>query len=102
MAHVIELFVANHCPTCPEARARIRQFAASTPDVVVIEHNVDESLESAVSYGLFATPAVVIDGDMVLYGVPSLAKLADRCHAVRTQRSPAKVTAHVRAASVKR
>lgn len=82
MPHVVELFVAHHCPACPAARARVREFAGVTPDVVIVEHNVDENLEAAVRYGLFATPAVVIDGRAVLYGVPTRAQLAARVEGV--------------------
>jgi hypothetical protein len=79
MPHVIELFVAEHCPGCPDARRRIREFADSRLDVVVIERSVERDLEAAQRYGLFATPAIVIDGRAVLYGVPTLARLAARC-----------------------
>jgi hypothetical protein len=81
MRHVIELFVAEHCPACPEARVRVREFAASRPDVIVIERSVsvERECETARQYGLFATPAVVIDGKTVLYGVPAMSKLAARC-----------------------
>ena len=47
MAHVIELFVANHCPSCPDARMRVYEFAATREDVLVFEHNVDEHLDAA-------------------------------------------------------
>lgn len=79
MEHVIELFVANHCPSCPDARARVREFADGRTSIVVVEHNVDEELETAARYGLFATPAIVIDGRTVLYGVPTMAQLSARC-----------------------
>ena len=81
MEHLLELFVANHCPSCPDARARVREFAHANVDVVVVERNVDEERAAAAGYGLFATPAIVIDGSAVLYGVPSLAQLALRCSA---------------------
>jgi len=77
--HVIELFVAEHCPGCPDARARLREFVAHRPDVVVIERCVERESGAARRYGLFATPGIVIDGTAVLYGVPTLAQLAARC-----------------------
>ena len=79
MQHVIELFVADHCPACPDARLRVREFAESRRNVAVVERNVDDHLERARLYGLFATPAIVIDGRAVLYGVPTSAQLAARC-----------------------
>lgn len=79
MQHVIELFTANHCPSCPDARVRLREFADRHRNVTIVEHNVDEDVRVAAGYGLFATPAIVIDGRSVLYGVPTLAQLARRC-----------------------
>ena len=76
---MIELFVAEHCPCCPDARRRIKEFAACRGDVVIIERSVERELEVAQRYGLFATPAIVIDGNAVLYGVPTIAQLAARC-----------------------
>lgn len=79
MPHVIELFVAEHCPGCPDARKRVNEFAACRPDVIVVERRVELELETAQRYGLFATPAIVIDGTAVLYGAPTLAQLTAHC-----------------------
>lgn len=79
MPQVIELFVAEHCPGCPDARRRVREFAEGRQDVVVIERSVERDLEVAQRYGLFATPAIVIDGRAVLYGVPTAAQIAAKC-----------------------
>ena len=79
MPHVIELFAAEHCPGTPDARLRLREFAASRCDVVVVERSVDRDVDAARRYGLFATPGIVIDGRAILYGVPTVAQLAARC-----------------------
>ncbi len=79
MPHVIELFLAEHCPGSPDARVRVREFAASRRDIVVVERNVDHDMEAARRYRLFATPAIVIDGKAVLYGAPTMTQLAARC-----------------------
>jgi len=79
MEHLLKLFIANHCLSCPDARTRVRQFAHANVEVVVVERNVDEERDAATGYGLIASPAIVIDGSAVLYGVPSLAQLARRC-----------------------
>lgn len=70
---------------CPEARQTVRQFAASRPDVVVVERDLEAEaeLELAKRYGLIATPALVIDGDAVMYGVPRPAAIAARVDASR-------------------
>lgn len=51
---------------------------------MVVEHDVEVHLELATQYRLIATPAVVIDGQTVLYGVPRLAALAARVDASPT------------------
>lgn len=79
MRHVIELFAAAHCPGTAGARLRLREFAASRRDVVVVERSVDRDEDAARRYGLFATPGIVIDGRTILYGVPTMAQLAARC-----------------------
>ena len=83
MSHLLEVFYSEHCPSCPEAREAVQQFAASRSDVAVVEHDVEEELELAKRYQLIATPALVIDGDAVIYGVPRPAALAARLNAER-------------------
>ena len=77
----IEIFVSQHCPSCPEACRVLRQFARTRDDDVVVERAIEaeEARVSAHGYGLFATPAVVIDGRTVLYGIPSLEQLRGLC-----------------------
>jgi hypothetical protein len=79
MPHVIELFAAEHCPGTPDARLRLREFAAGRRDVVIVERSADRDSEAARRYGLFATPGIVIDGRAILYGVPTLEQLAAQC-----------------------
>ncbi|MFQ5720854.1 MAG: glutaredoxin family protein [Acidobacteriota bacterium] len=81
VAHVIELFVREDCPGCPEARAALSRFSAIRSDVTILERNIDQAANVAASYHLFATPAIVIDGRAVLYGIPTLDQLATRCDA---------------------
>lgn len=81
MAHVVELFYAEHCVGCPEALMVVRQFAAERADVDIEELDIAHHLSRARRYGLFATPAIVIDGMDVLYGVPTRAALASRLSA---------------------
>jgi glutaredoxin-related protein len=83
MPHVIELFVATHCPGSPDARMRLQEFAASRHDIVIVERNIEDHFDEARRYGLFATPAIVLDGSTVLYGVPTSAQLAARCARLR-------------------
>lgn len=76
MSHLVELFYSDHCLGCPEAREIVQRLAAGRPDIIVVEHNVDDDVTLATDYHLIATPALVIDRDKVFYGVPRLEKLA--------------------------
>ncbi len=78
--HLVELFYSEHCLGCPDARANVQRLAAERPDVVVIERNIDEQdqYDLAIEYQLIATPALVIDGQDVLYGAPRLETLTAR------------------------
>ncbi|MPY87275.1 MAG: hypothetical protein GEU99_05080 [Luteitalea sp.] len=79
MAHVIEVFVSDHCFTCPPAYEAVVRFAATRPDIRVIRRDFEQERAAVARYRLFATPAVVIDGRSVLYGVPHPDQLAARC-----------------------
>ncbi|MBI1873676.1 MAG: thioredoxin family protein [Acidobacteria bacterium] len=81
MSHLVELFYSQHCPGCPEARALVQRFVAERPDIVLMEHNVDDDAQLAKSYHLIATPALVIDRWKVMYGVPRADALAARIDA---------------------
>jgi alkyl hydroperoxide reductase subunit AhpF len=81
MAHLIELFVSQTCPASPDARQAVLRFAAERPDIRIVERDVEQCSPDAERYGLFATPAIVIDGRFVLYGVPTRAQLVERCEA---------------------
>ncbi len=85
VSHLLEIFYSEHCVGCPEARQAVRRFASGRPDVVVVEHDLEAEaeLELAKRYGLIATPALVIDGDAIMYGVPRPAALTARVDASR-------------------
>lgn len=76
MSHLVELFYSEHCVGCPEAREVVRRFALERQDVTVVERDVAVEMDLARHYGLIATPALVIDGAGVMYGVPRPAALA--------------------------
>lgn len=76
VSHLIELFYGDHCIGCPEARQVVRRFALERPDVILVEHDIAVEIDLARAYHLIATPALVIDGGAVMYGVPGPAALA--------------------------
>lgn len=79
LMHVLEVFTSSHCPGCPEALAIVERFCDGRTDILLIRHDVAQALERAMSYRLFATPALVIDRRHVIYGVPSVAALERHC-----------------------
>lgn len=58
----------------------VSEFGLAHPDVFVVERNVDRACELRLARArhLVATPAVVIDGVHILYGVPRVTALARR------------------------
>lgn len=76
MNHLVELFYSEHCIACPEAKQVVRQFALERSDVTLVERDVALEIGLARHYRLIATPAVVINGGTVMYGVPRRAALA--------------------------
>ncbi|MPZ21250.1 MAG: hypothetical protein GEV06_25635 [Luteitalea sp.] len=80
MVHVIEVFVCDHCFACPPAYEAVVRFAAEREDVRVVRRDFEGAPEAVARYRLFATPAVVVDGRSVLYGVPRPDQLARRCN----------------------
>jgi AhpD family alkylhydroperoxidase len=67
----IDLLTSPGCPGCPAARDVIRAFAAEHPGVEVHEWDVTRDPGPAAGRGIFATPAVIVDGGRILLGVPS-------------------------------
>jgi len=69
--HVIEYFYAQDCATCREALEVVRQFQSTRQEVYVLEHDVAIFVGLARRYRLASTPATVVDGRRVIYGIPS-------------------------------
>lgn len=78
MAHVIEVFVSRHCPASPGAMRAVSDFVRTRPELRVITRDLGNPgvLGLARARRLIATPAAVIDGSHVIYGVPRDAAMA--------------------------
>ncbi len=65
------------CPYCPMALDVVRRFVEKHKDVVAMEIPVttDEGLKIAVKYGIRGVPALIINDQAVLMGVPSISEL---------------------------
>ncbi len=73
----IKLLTSPTCPYCPMAADVVRKFVEKNRDVVAIELSVttDEGLKEAVKYGIRGVPALIINDQAVLLGVPKMAEL---------------------------
>lgn len=67
----IDLLTSPGCPACPAAREAVRAFAAGREGVEVHEWDLTRDPGPARGRGIFATPAVIVDGARVLLGVPT-------------------------------
>lgn len=74
--HVIEYFYAQDCATCSEALEILRRFQSAHEEVYVLEHDVAIYVGLANRYRLASTPATVIDGRRLIYGIPTVEALA--------------------------
>ena len=76
---VIQLFTAPGCSNCGEARELLRQVLDELAlcDLCLEVLDVVEHLDLAVSLGVLATPAIVIDGRLAITGMPSRRKLRE-------------------------
>jgi protein-disulfide isomerase len=62
----------------------IEEARATVPDVRVEEVDVTEHPETAVKYGVMATPAIAINGRLEFVGVPGEEALRERLRSVRS------------------
>lgn len=72
----VELFHAPGCQKCAAARNVLRQAAErAVPGAVWREVDVVEETDYAVELGVFTTPAIAIDRELVFAALPSAAEL---------------------------
>lgn len=71
----IDLFTTPNCPGCPAARAVVTAFAERHRRVQVREWDLGRDPGPAVGRGIFATPSLLVNGNRILVGVPTLEEL---------------------------
>lgn len=79
----IDLFTSPECPNCPRAREIVAAFAAQHPGVELREWDLTTNHGPAVGRGIFATPALLLNGVDVLFGVPTETDLLEHFPSVR-------------------
>jgi len=73
----IKLLTSPTCPYCPMAADVVREYAESRDDVIAMEIpvNTDEGLKEALKFGIRGVPALIINDEAVMFGVPKLSEL---------------------------
>lgn len=86
MVH-LEVVTSEACERCEVATRKvntvIEKVQADIGELEVRERPVAEHPDLVAEHGIMSTPAVVIDGRMVLRGVPSEEELADAIELAR-------------------
>ena len=74
---ILKLLTSPMCPYCPMAADVVRRYVEKRKDVVAIEIpiNTDEGLKEALKYGIRGVPALIINDEAVMLGVPRLPDL---------------------------
>ena len=82
---LIEIFVAPEgCPGCGHAGRLVKRVACDYAGVEVREVHITEAVDRVVSYGVFTTPFIVIDGRVEFIGVPRESELRRRFETAAT------------------
>ncbi|MBO8182260.1 MAG: thioredoxin family protein [Archaeoglobus sp.] len=73
----IKLLTSPTCPYCPMAADVVRRYVEKNRDVIAMEIpvNTDEGLKEAVKFGIRGVPALIINDEAVMLGVPRLSDL---------------------------
>jgi len=77
MSVKVEVFSAPGCNSCGQARQLLKKLASDmgSGHFEWREVNIIDELDYAVEMGIFATPAIAINGELVITGQPSEDKL---------------------------
>ena len=74
---IIKLIASPTCPHCVTAKKVLEEFSEQK-DVQIIELSVttDEGMKEAIKFGVRSVPAIVVNDERVIVGVPSVKELA--------------------------
>jgi len=68
---LIEVASAHGCSKCLKAKETVERMVSGMKSVVVKEVNIAENPEFAIKHGIFATPAVIINGKLQFTSIPN-------------------------------
>jgi len=74
---VIKLLTSPRCPMCPKAKEVVEKLVKEDKDVVALELpvNTEEGFKTAMKFGIKFVPAIIINDEHVIVGVPTLDEL---------------------------
>ncbi len=73
----IKILTSPRCPMCPKAKEVVEKFAKEMKDVSILELpvNTEEGFKTATKFGIKFVPAIIINDEHVIVGVPTLEEL---------------------------
>ncbi len=82
---VIKVLTSPTCPYCPQAVRMVKEIASRDPGVIAIELSVTtpQGYEEAVKFGISGVPAIIINDQRVIHGLPSYDALMREIEFVR-------------------
>ena len=74
---VIKLLTSPRCPMCPKAKEVVERLVKEDKDVIALELpvNTEEGFKTAMKFGIKFVPAIIINDEHVIVGVPTLDEL---------------------------
>lgn len=81
MAIKVEVFTSPSCPHCPAAVQVVDEAKAKLGDSIDVELKSiadEKGREDAISYGIYAVPAIAINNEIQFIGAPSLEDLLEK------------------------
>ncbi len=74
---VIKLLTSPRCPMCPKAKKVVERLVKEDKNVVAIELpvNTEEGFKTAMKFGIKFVPAIIVNDEHVIVGVPTLDEL---------------------------
>jgi small redox-active disulfide protein 1 len=73
----IKLLTSPTCPYCPPTADMVRRYAEKNEDVIALEIPItsEEGLREAIKFGIRGVPALIINDEVVIKGVPKISDL---------------------------
>ena len=74
---VIKLLTSPTCPMCPKAKEIVERLVKEEKDVMALELpvNTEEGYKTALRFGIRYVPAIIVNDERVIVGVPTLEEL---------------------------